>query len=202
MVRCKIRTSNLRMRCQMFYQSTLGTYTALPRIPTRVQLRSILMQQVVSNPEKFTLVPVSLFAGKTELSDIAQARTFSNLSSCRVSCSFLLMTEEVIEYSVKRLLVSSSQNRWFLKASRGDPGADLSPPSDGRPAELQPSPLPSSSSMSSHSRSSALSDSLQPTGHKSPVQTTGKPSKHSNFTQTQKLLPKGSEEAALEMVLG
>lgn len=110
------------------------------------------------------------------------------------------MTEEVIEYSVKRLLVSSSQNRCFLMASWGDAGADLSPASDSGPAELQSSLLPSSLSTSSHSLSSSPADSLEPTGHKSAVKTPETPTATSHK-------PRGHswglalEEAELEMVL-
>lgn len=74
--------------------------------------------------------------------------TFSKRSSSRVSCSFLLITDDDSEYSVKRLFVSSSMNR----NSRGPsgPSSPDSPPSESK------SP---SSSVSSHSSSSSSSSS-------------------------------------------
>lgn len=81
--------------------------------------------------------------------------TFSNRSSSRVSCSFLLITDDVSEYSVNRLLVSSSVNR----NSRPCPSSSVSSWLNGPPSESNSS----SSSASSHSSSSSSSPLSQVT---------------------------------------
>lgn len=72
----------------------------------------------------------------------AKMFTFSKRSSSRVSCSFLFITDEVSEYSVKRLFVSSSMNR----NSRPRPSSSASSLLEKPPSESK-SP---SSSVSSH----------------------------------------------------
>lgn len=115
--------------------------------PTRVFM---LLDQPVTHSLSFTKGHKMQPRSKPQ-KDVQGSLTFSKRSSSSVSCSFLLMTDEVMEYSVKRVFVSSSMNM----NSRGRPSPSSSP--ETPPSEsTSPSESLSSSSVSSHSSSSSL----------------------------------------------